>query len=57
MPEIDSNYFKSFKLDPYTVDWNNEIGFAPEFLYEHSVPCYPNINDSRQIAAEEDICE
>ena len=57
MPEIDSNYFKSFKLDPYTVDWNNEIGFAPEFQYEQSVPCYPNINDSRQIAAEEDICE
>lgn len=33
----DLNYFKSFRLDPFTVDWNNEIGFAPEFLYEHSV--------------------
>lgn len=31
-------YFKQFRLDPYTVDWNNEIGFAPEFLLEHSVP-------------------
>jgi len=31
------DYFKSFKLDPFSVDWNNEIGFAPEFLYEHSI--------------------
>lgn len=29
-------YFRHFSLDPFTVDWNNEIGFAPEFLYEHS---------------------
>lgn len=31
------DYFKSFKLDPFTVDWNNEIGFAPRYLYERSV--------------------
>ena len=30
----DLNYFKNFTLDPWTVDWNNEIGFAPEYLYE-----------------------
>ncbi|MCQ2318739.1 MAG: DUF2442 domain-containing protein [Bacteroidales bacterium] len=30
-------YFKNFRLDPFSVDWNNEIGFAPEFLYENSV--------------------
>jgi hypothetical protein len=30
----DINYFKSFRLDPFTIDWNNEIGFAPERLYE-----------------------
>ncbi len=30
----DLDYFKSFRLDPFTVDWNNEIGFAPEKLYE-----------------------
>ena len=34
----DLNYFKNFTLDPYTVDWNNEIGFAPEFLYELEQP-------------------
>lgn len=33
----DLDYFKTFTLDPFTVDWNNEIGFAPEYLYEHSV--------------------
>lgn len=33
----DIDYFKNFKLDPFSVDWNNEIGFAPEFLYENSV--------------------
>lgn len=30
----DIDYFKSFHLDPFTIDWNNEIGFATEFLYE-----------------------
>ncbi len=33
----DINYFKSFRLDPFTVDWNDEIGFAPRYLYERSV--------------------
>ena len=31
----DLSYFKRFKLDPFSVDWNNEIGFAPEFLYSN----------------------
>ena len=29
-----SIYFKSFRLDPFTVDWSDEIGFAPRYLYE-----------------------
>lgn len=33
----DLNYFKSFTLDPFTIDWNNEIGFAPEYLYKVGV--------------------
>lgn len=33
----DLNYFKHFTIDPFTIDWNNEIGFAPEYLYEHGV--------------------
>ena len=32
----DMEYFRNFRLDPFTVDWNNEIGFAPEYLYEIS---------------------
>ena len=31
----EKNYFKNFRIDPFTIDWNNEIGFAPEFLYEN----------------------
>jgi hypothetical protein len=27
-------YFRNFSLDPFSVDWSNEIGFAPEYLYE-----------------------
>ena len=33
----DLDYFKAFTLDPFTIDWNDEIGFAPEYLYERSV--------------------
>ena len=33
----DMAYFRSFTLDPFTVDWNNEIGFAPESLYERGI--------------------
>ena len=31
----DMDYFKRFTIDPFTIDWNNEIGFDPEYLYEH----------------------
>ena len=34
----DLDYFKRFTLDPFTIDWNNEIGFAPEYLYEKGIP-------------------
>ena len=33
----DLDYLKSFSLDPFTVDWNNEIGFAPRYLYERGI--------------------
>ena len=26
-------YFRNYTLDGWTVDWNNEIGFAPEYLH------------------------
>ena len=31
--------FRNYRIDPFTVVWNNEIGFAPEFLYENGLPC------------------
>lgn len=31
----DKDYFMNFTLDPFTIDWNNEIGFDPQDLYEH----------------------
>lgn len=33
----DMDYFRSFTLDPFTVDWHNEIGFAPEALYARGI--------------------
>lgn len=32
----DKEYFLNFRLDPFSVDWNNETGFAPEYLLQHS---------------------
>lgn len=31
----DPEYFRNFTLDPFTVDWNNEIAFAPEYLFQN----------------------
>ena len=31
-------YFRNYTLDGWTVDWNDEIGFAPEYLYEQGAP-------------------
>ena len=33
----DINYFKNFRLDPFTVDWNDEIGYAPEYLLDNGI--------------------
>lgn len=53
----DMEYFRSFTLDPFTVDWNNEIGFAPEFLYEHGIKPYEYNDDAPLVAAEADLHE
>ena len=37
-PLKDLDYFTRFTIDPFTIDWNDEIGFAPEYLYEHGTP-------------------
>jgi len=33
-PLNDLNYFKNFKLNPFTIYWENGADFSPEFLYE-----------------------
>lgn len=38
----DKHYFKNYRIDPFTIDWNNVIAFAPEFLYEHG-----NLSDKK----------
>ena len=35
----DKSYFKNFTIDAFSIDWNNEIGFATEFLYENGLSC------------------
>ena len=30
-------HFKSFCLDPFTIDWNDEIGFALRYFYERGM--------------------
>ena len=33
-PLRDIMFFKSFQLDSWTINWSNNLDFAPEFLYE-----------------------
>jgi hypothetical protein len=33
-PLKDIHYFKKFKLNPFTIEWENGADFAPEFLYQ-----------------------
>ena len=48
----DKDYFRAFTLDPFTVDWNNEIGFAPEYLFE--IGTYPEDEETMPLMAAED---
>jgi len=33
-PLNDLQYFKNFKLNPFTIEWENGADFAPEYLYD-----------------------
>lgn len=48
----DKEYFKAFRLDPFTVDWNNEIGFAPEYLYDMSSVAYVPQDSNSMLVSE-----
>ena len=34
-PLKDPDYFKNFKLNDFTIEWENGADFAPEFLYHY----------------------
>jgi hypothetical protein len=51
----DVEFFKNFTLDPFTIDWNNEIGFDPQDLYKMGTTIgYDNsiVVDNKQVVAE-----
>lgn len=50
----DMDYFRAFTLDPFTVDWNNEIGFAPEYLYEHGLKPYDDDDRTASLVAADE---
>lgn len=33
-PLIDKEYFRNFKLNPFTIYWENGADFSPEYLFE-----------------------
>lgn len=34
IPLKDIAYFKSFRLNPFTIEWENGADFAPEYLFK-----------------------
>lgn len=49
----DKRNFVQFGLTSWTLEWYNGVDFAPEFLYEHSVPAYSMREDvSHQVAED-----
>ena len=37
-PLHDINYFKKFRIHLNTIEWPNEVDFAPEYLYSIGIP-------------------
>mgnify|MGYP000844650714 CR=1 FL=1 len=35
-PLKDLAYFKKFRLNPFTLEWENGADFAPEFLHDYN---------------------
>jgi len=33
-PLKSKDFFRNFKLNPFTIEWENGADFAPEFLYD-----------------------
>lgn len=35
-PLKDKDFFRSFQLNPFTIEWPNGADFAPEFLHRYN---------------------
>jgi hypothetical protein len=33
-PLRDQDYFRKFRMNPFTIEWENGADFSPEFLYQ-----------------------
>ena len=42
-PLKDTKFFKNFKLDSWTLYWDNGADFAPEFLYNEIIKQEKNV--------------
>lgn len=43
-------YFKKFRLNPFTVEWDNGADFAPEFLHDYNPSQKESVATERQQA-------
>jgi hypothetical protein len=50
IPLKNIDYFKKFKLNPFTIEWENGADFAPEFLYNFE----ESINDKATVPQFQD---
>ncbi|MBR4918759.1 MAG: DUF2442 domain-containing protein [Bacteroidales bacterium] len=49
----DKKKFIQFALTPWTLEWYNGVDFAPEFLYENSIPVDNDASSHADYAAED----
>jgi len=45
-PLRDKDYFKRFSIRFNTIEWENEADFAPEYLYDISLPVQSSLKKS-----------
>ena len=46
-PLKDSDYFKTFTLNRWTIEWGNGADFAPEFLHEIALEQDKEVRNTR----------
>ena len=48
-PLKDMNYFRKFKQNSWTIEWDCEADFAPEYLYNMAVEKHKSINFTENV--------